>query len=80
MITGDFNGDNWPDVLVTGNDNTYDVSSGGYDASKGIVLMNTGRKPEGDEPPFKILEPPRSGFLYRAWMSRCSGLKETLRC
>lgn len=65
MIAGDFNGDNWPDVLVTGNDYTYDVSSGDYDASKGIVLMNTGRKTDGVDPTFKILEPPQSGFLLQ---------------
>ena len=65
MITGDFNGDNWPDVLVTGNDYTYDLSSGYYDANKGIVLINTGRKTNENEPAFKILEPSRSGFFLQ---------------
>ena len=37
MIVQDFNGDTWPDVLIAGNDYTYDLSTGYYDANKGIA-------------------------------------------
>ena len=60
MIVRDLNGDNYPDVLVAGNDHTYDVSTGYYDASKGFVLMN-----KANEPSFDILSPTRSGMLLQ---------------
>ena len=44
-IIEDFNGDGYPDVLLAGNDHTYDVSTGYYDASKGLLLMSRDGKP-----------------------------------
>jgi hypothetical protein len=60
MLVKDFNGDNLPDVLVAGNDYSYDVSTGYYDAIKGILLLNTGKGQ-----PFKVLEPSASGILLQ---------------
>ena len=60
MIVRDFNNDNHPDVLVAGNDHTYDVSTGYYDANKGFVLMN-----RANEPSFDILSPALSGILLQ---------------
>jgi hypothetical protein len=65
MIVQDFNGDNYPDVLIGGNDYTYDVSTGYYDANKGIVLLNKGVKQEKGKPSFDVLEPSQSGILLQ---------------
>jgi len=65
MIVQDFNGDNYPDVLVGGNDYSYDVSTGYYDANKGIVLLNKGGKKENGQPSFDILSPSQSGILLQ---------------
>lgn len=59
MIIKDFNNDNWPDVLLSGNDYSYDVSTGYYDANKGLVLLNKGDKS------FELLTPSRSGILLQ---------------
>lgn len=60
MIIRDFNGDKYPDVLLAGNDYTYDVSTGYYDANKGILLLN-----QGKNKPFKVLMPSVSGLLLQ---------------
>jgi enediyne biosynthesis protein E4 len=60
MVVTDVNGDNFPDVVVAGNDYTYDVSTGYYDACKGFVLESLGKK-QG----FDLLLPPRSGALFQ---------------
>jgi hypothetical protein len=65
MIVQDFNGDGYPDVLVGGNDYTYDVATGFYDANKGIVLLNKGSKSEPEQPYFKVLKPSQSGILLQ---------------
>jgi hypothetical protein len=65
MIVQDFNGDNYPDVLVGGNDYTYDVATGYYDANKGIVLLNKGEKQEKGKPSFDVLSPAQSGILLQ---------------
>jgi hypothetical protein len=65
MIVQDLNGDNYPDVLIGGNDYTYDVPTGYYDANKGIVLMNKGRKQEKNMPAFDVLTPSQSGLLLQ---------------
>jgi enediyne biosynthesis protein E4 len=65
MIVQDFNGDNYPDVLVGGNDYTYDVSTGYYDANKGIVLLNKGKNQEKGKPFFEVLSPSQSGILLQ---------------
>ena len=55
-----FNNDTYPDIIVGGNDYSYDVSTGFYDANKGYVLLSKG--PEQD---FKILTPSESGLLLQ---------------
>ncbi len=65
MIINDFNNDSYPDVLLVGNDHTYDVSTGYYDANKGLVLIND----EGHS--FDVLNPQQSGF-------RLQGMVESL--
>ncbi len=57
-IVHDFNGDGYTDVLLGGNDHTYDVSTGYYDANKGMVLLS-----KGPEQSFEVLPPSKSGIL-----------------
>ncbi|MEK6781239.1 MAG: VCBS repeat-containing protein [Bacteroidota bacterium] len=57
MLVDDFNGDKIQDVLVAGNDYTYDVSTGYYNANKGLILLGSGSKS------FKVLLPSQSGLL-----------------
>jgi len=58
MIVRDINGDNYVDVICAGNDWTYDVSTGYYDASKGLVLLSRGGKQS-----FDILTSSKSGLI-----------------
>ena len=60
MIVHDFNNDNYPDVLCAGNDYTYDVSTGYYDANKGIVLLSKGKKQS-----FDVMPSSKSGLLLQ---------------
>jgi len=57
MIVQDLNGDNFPDVIVTGNDHTYDIATGYYDANKGMVMLNNGNGS------FQVLPPAKSGLM-----------------
>ena len=57
-IVRDFNKDGLPDILLAGNDHTYDISTGYYDALKGIILMSDGGKPLS-----KIVNPSESGIV-----------------
>jgi hypothetical protein len=61
MIVRDFNSDGYPDILMAGNDYTYDVATGYYDANKGIVLLNRGKNQQS----FDILAPSESGILLQ---------------
>jgi enediyne biosynthesis protein E4 len=56
MLIMDFNADGNLDALIAGNDFTYDVSTGYYDANRGMVLMGTGKKS------FRALTPAESGL------------------
>ena len=58
MIVRDLNKDGFPDVIAGGNDHTYDISTGFYDAMKGVVLLSNGK-----EQSFKALPPSQSGIL-----------------
>jgi enediyne biosynthesis protein E4 len=60
MIVQDLNNDKYPDVIVAGNDYTYDISTGYYDGQKGIVLLS-----KGNSRSFDVLPPSRSGMLLR---------------
>ena len=68
MIVQDFNGDSYPDVLAGGNDYTYDVATGYYDANKGIVLLNKGIKQEQGKSCFELLTPSQSGILFQGML------------
>ncbi len=59
MIVKDFNGDSILDLLVAGNDNSFDVSTGYYDANKGIVLLGKGNRK------FEISSSSKSGLLLQ---------------
>ena len=63
-----FNGDGYPDVLLGGNDYSYDVSTGYYDALKGVVLMSG-----GESRSFEAFPPSKSGFMVQ-------GVVESLIC
>jgi hypothetical protein len=74
MIVKDFNGDNYPDVLISGNDYTYDIATGYYDANKGFLLLNKGAKKEkGDKETFDVLSPSQTGLLLK-------GMVQSLEC
>jgi hypothetical protein len=60
MVVKDFNGDNYPDVIISGNDYSYDVSTGYFDALKGYVLLSL-----GGVQAFNILPPSKSGLLLQ---------------
>jgi hypothetical protein len=59
MIVKDLNGDGLPDVIMGGNDYTWDVSTGYFDANKGLVLLNKGNQS------FDLLTPAESGILLQ---------------
>jgi hypothetical protein len=58
MIVSDFNNDTYPDLLLAGNDHSYDISTGYYDANKGIVLLSKNKEPLTD-----LKLPSQSGLL-----------------
>ena len=62
MIIKDFNGDRYPDVLIGGNDYSYDVSTGYYDALKGVVLMS-----RGEDAPLKPSRRRKAVLWFREW-------------
>jgi hypothetical protein len=68
MIVQDLNNDKYPDIIVAGNDYTYDISTGYYDALKGIILLSKGKSRS-----FDVLPPSISGMLLK-------GMVESLLC
>jgi hypothetical protein len=60
MVATDLNGDKFPDLIIGGNDYSFDVATGYFDANKGIVLINN-----GDKGSFTILPPSKSGLLLK---------------
>ncbi len=57
VLVQDLNGDKIPDLVVAGNDYRYDVSTGNYDANKGLVLIGDGKGG------FAVQSPAESGLL-----------------
>jgi hypothetical protein len=68
MIVDDFNGDHYPDILLGGNDYSYELGTGYYDANKGIVLLNKGKQQEKGKPTFEVLRPSQSGILLQGML------------
>jgi hypothetical protein len=60
VIARDINSDKYPDIIMGGNDYSWDVATGYFDASKGFVLMNTGPGKS-----FTVLPPSRTGLLLQ---------------
>ena len=58
MLVYDFTGDSYPDVLVGGNDHSYDVSTGHYNANKGQLMIS-----KGAGGGFEVLGPAETGLL-----------------
>jgi hypothetical protein len=75
MIVDDLNGDKFPDVILGGNDYSWDVPTGYFDANKGIVMMNNGKNRKGDEPTFTVLEPSQTGLLLQGMVESMLLLK-----
>lgn len=65
MVVQDLNDDGYPDIIIGGNDYTWDVPTGYYDSNKGIILMNKGKKQEKNKPSFDVLSPSQSGMLLQ---------------
>ena len=65
MIVDDFNGDGYPDVLIGGNDYTYEIGTGNYDANKGIVLLNKGEDRKRQTLFSSTDSPAKSGILLQ---------------
>ncbi len=60
VIIRDFNTDHYPDLLLAGNDHTFDIGTGYYDANKGLLMLSE----EGT--PLKILlTPAESGMVLQ---------------
>jgi hypothetical protein len=55
-LVHDFTGDGFADVLICGNDHSFDVSTGNYDAGRGMVLSID------RERNFKVLAPAETGL------------------
>jgi hypothetical protein len=68
MIVKDLNGDGYSDAILAGNDYTYDVSTGYYDANKCMVLLSKGKKQS-----FDVLPPSKSGIHLQ-------GMVESILC
>jgi len=58
VIVRDFNNDTYPDAILAGNDHTYDVSTGYYDANKGILLLSKDKLPLSE-----LRTPSQSGIM-----------------
>jgi hypothetical protein len=71
MVVQDINDDGYADVLVSGNDHTYDMATGYYDANKGYVLLNNTKGG------FNILSPSESGMLLQGMVESLLYFKET---
>ena len=69
ILAKDITNDGLPDLIMAGNDHTWDLASGYFDASKGIVLVNmTERKGESDQS-FELMDPGRSGFVLNGMVT-----------
>ncbi len=65
VLISDFNGDNLPDILIAGNDYSYDLATGNFDANKGILLLNKGTGGRTVGALFSVVPPSVSGILLQ---------------
>jgi hypothetical protein len=65
IIVEDLNLDNWPDLVLGGNDYSYDLATGYFDANKGLVLLNKGKKQKSGDSYFNVLPASKSGILLQ---------------
>lgn len=72
FIVSDLNGDQYPDIIALGNDHTYDVSTGFYDANKGLVLISKG--PTQD---FSVLLSRETGLVVNGQVGSAVQIKTT---
>jgi hypothetical protein len=56
----DFNEDGLPDILLAGNDHSYDISTGYYDANKGLLLLS-----KDGMALHRVLAPSESGLVLQ---------------
>lgn len=75
MIVEDFNDDTYPDVLAAGNDYTYNLSAGYFDANKGVLLLNEGKMQDKNQYSFEALSPSRTGLLLKGMIESLLYLK-----
>jgi hypothetical protein len=59
VLAEDFNGDGNLDLLLVGNDHSFDVSTGYYDSNRGVVLLGKGKRS------FEVLPSAKSGLGLR---------------
>lgn len=59
-IVDDFNHDGYPDVILAGNDHSFDIGTGYYDANKGLLLLSREGRPLSD-----LQTPSQSGLVLQ---------------
>jgi hypothetical protein len=64
MIVRDFNKDSYPDVLLAGNEHSYDISTGYYDANKGLLLLS-----KNNQPLSELQTSSQSGFMLHGMVT-----------
>lgn len=69
ILIDDFDEDGNQDIIIAGNDHSFDVSTGNFDANKGVFM-----KGKGDRK-FELLEPSKSGLLLNGHVSSLVYLK-----
>ncbi len=63
ILVEDINKDSLPDIILGGNDHSFELATGYYDALKGVVMLNNNIvTPHGSER-FTFLAPSESGLL-----------------
>jgi hypothetical protein len=72
MLVLDYNHDPYPDVLLAGNDHTYDIATGYFDASKGFLLAS-----DRGEPLKKTLPPSKTGLILHGMVESLLYLDHT---
>ncbi|HEX2976016.1 MAG TPA: hypothetical protein VHO68_08760, partial [Bacteroidales bacterium] len=68
MIAADLNKDGYQDLIAGGNDYSYEVPTGNFDACKGIVLINRLSSGKREDRPFELLGPAQSGLLLQGML------------